>query len=271
MTPAELRDFFGSQWPLIGVVHLLPLPGSPLYGDEWECIVARAVSDASAYQEAGFDGIIVENFGDRPFFPEQVPPETVAAMTAVALEVRRAVSIPVGINVLRNDARAALAVAAVAGGRFIRVNVHAGAMVTDQGVLTGRAWETMRVRRGLAPEIRVFADVHVKHGVPLADQDVAEAAVDTVERGLADALIVTGPATGSAVDLTDLKRIRRRLANAALIVGSGVRPEILPDLMAAADAAIVGTYAKQNAVTLNPVDLRQARQFVHVRNRHAAS
>ena len=183
---------------LIGVIHLRPLPESPRYDGDLAAVVASAASDARALAEAGFDGVMVENFGDAPFVPGRVSPVTVAAMTACALAVRAAApGLALGINVLRNDAEAALAIAVAASADLVRVNVHTGSRVTDQGLIEGRAHETLRLRRALgADRIALCCDVDVKHSAPLAARPIGEEAHDLAERGLADAVLVTGSGTG---------------------------------------------------------------------------
>src|SRR5262249_28717311 len=148
-----------------GVVHVLPLPGSPRYEGDLNAVIGAAARDAGLLTEAGFDGVLVENFGDAPFAPDRVPPVTIAAMTACALAVRAAAgTVALGVNVLRNDAAAALAVAIAARADFVRINVHTGARVTDQGIVEGHAHETLRERRALdATRVRLFCDVDVKH------------------------------------------------------------------------------------------------------------
>lgn len=136
-----------------------------------EAVWKRATADALAYEKGGADALIIENYGDVPFTPGRVPAETVAAMSAVGVYLREVagVSLPLGYNVLRNDPASALGLAAVSRGRFVRVNVHSGAMVTDQGVIEGRAFETVRLRQRLSPEVAIWADVHVKHAQPLGE------------------------------------------------------------------------------------------------------
>src|SRR6266542_325886 len=160
------------------MVHLKPLPGAPLVGGSLDAVIDAALRDARAIASGGADGIIVENFGDRPFFATRVPPETIAAMTRAIVEIAAAVRLPLGVNVLRNDARAALAIAAAVGASFIRVNVHTGAMVTDQGIIEGDAAETLRYRTRIAADVAIFADTHVKHATPLANVDVVQSAKD---------------------------------------------------------------------------------------------
>src|SRR3989442_6264476 len=208
--------------PLFGVLHLLPLPGSPRWRGNLESVIERAVNDARAYERGGAHALFIENFGDVPFTKSSVGPETIAAMTAAGRAVRAAVKLPLGFNVLRNDPRAALALCAACAGSFIRVNVHTGAMLTDQGLIEGNAYHTLRYRQQICPHAQIFADVHVKHAAPLGNYRIEEAARDTLQRGLADALIVSGAATGHAADLQDLERVRRACPAAKILLGSGV-------------------------------------------------
>jgi membrane complex biogenesis BtpA family protein len=236
------------------MVHLLPLPGSPRWAGSLDAVVARAVADARALAGGGFDACLVENYGDAPFGPGQADPATVAATAVAVAEVRRAVGCPVGVNVLKNDARSALAVAAATGAAFVRVNVHVGAVVGDQGILQGDAYTTLRYRRLLGTETRLFVDVGGKHAVPLAPVELEQVAHDAAERGLADALVVSGPATGRPTDPGDVKRVRAVLPECPLLVGSGVTPETIGPLLALADGVIVGTWVKQDGRTASPVD-----------------
>ncbi|HEY1692441.1 MAG TPA: BtpA/SgcQ family protein [Polyangiaceae bacterium] len=248
---------------LVGVVHLLPLPGSPRAEARCEAVAASAARDAVAMRDAGFDHVVVENFGDAPFFAENVPPVTVSAMTACALAVRSACpEVVLGINVLRNDAPAALAVAAVAGASFIRVNVHTGARVTDQGIVQGRAAETLRARRALgADAVAVWADVDVKHSAPLGERDPAREAEDTVKRGLAEVVLVTGEGTGRGVDEAKLRRVREAVPGHPVLVASGATLESLRGLAGQCDGVIVGSALRAGGVAGGPVDLARAEAF----------
>ncbi len=247
---------------LIGVVHLLPTPGSPRHEGSLETLLERAVADARALARGGCDALIVENFGDVPFFAETVPPETVAAMSLALFEVRREVgALPVGVNVLRNDARAALGLCAATGAAFLRVNVHTGVAATDQGLIAGRAAETLRERRRLAPAAAILADVHVKHGAPLVGRPIGEDARDALERGLADAVIVSGTATGSPPRRAELEAVREAIGERALLVGSGMDERNASELLAFADGAIVGTFLKRNGRIDQPVELERVRRL----------
>src|ERR1700729_3419278 len=170
-----LKQIFGrSEGILIGVVHLAPLPGSPDYlGGGATAIYERGLADARAYAAAGFDGLIVENHGDVPFAkPEDIGPETAAHMSVAADRIRREIQLPFGVNVLANAALHALAVASAAGACFVRVNQWANAYVANEGLIEGAAANAARYRRQLgAQSVRIFADVHVKHGAHAIVQD----------------------------------------------------------------------------------------------------
>lgn len=249
--------FDGRGKVLIGVVHLRPLPGAPRWGGDLASVIRFAVEDALAYERGDADALFLENFGDLPFTKAGVAPETIAAMAAAGCAVRGAVELPLGFNVLRNDARAALALCAACGGSFIRVNVHTGAMLTDQGLIEGQACETLRYRQSVSPKTQIFADVHVKHAVPLGPSSIEVSARDTVERGLADALIISGVGTGRAADLADVERVRRACPAAKLLLGSGITLANVRDYLRFADGAIVGTSLKAGGKLANPVDAKR--------------
>jgi membrane complex biogenesis BtpA family protein len=257
-----LDAILGVPRAVVGMVHLAALPGSPRWAGRMDAVVAAALADARALADGGADALLVENHGDVPFPPGAVDPGTVAAMAVAVSEVRRAVALPVGVNVLKTDAHAALAVAAATGARFVRVNVHVGAVVADQGLLTSRADHTLRYRRLLGVDVAILADVQAKHGVPLAPQPIELEARDAVARALADGLVVSGVATGEPTSLGDLKRVRDALPDVPLLVGSGVTPESASDLLALADGLIVGTAVKRGGVLANPVDPERVRRVV---------
>lgn len=247
---------------LIGVVHLAALPGSPNFGGDLKPCLEAAASDARLLAEAGFDAVIVENFGDSPFYADNVPAVTVAAMTRAVSSVADAVELPVGVNVLRNDALAALSIAAATGAAFIRVNVLAGAMTTDQGLISGRAAEVMRLRSALKVDVEVFADVMVKHAAPPPGLTIEQATADTVERAMADAVIVSGDATGDEPELEQVRRVAGAAGATPVLLGSGVTEANVAGLLAVADGAIVGTALKVDGITTNPVDPGRAAAFV---------
>jgi membrane complex biogenesis BtpA family protein len=258
-----LPEWAALAHPVIGMLHAPPLPGSPHYAGDWSAIVKRICADTDALAAGGVDGLMLENFGDAPFFPDRVPAVTVAALTALSLEVTRRCPLPLGINVLRNDGRSALAIAAVVGARFVRVNVLCGVRVTDQGLLTGIAHDLLRDRAALgANHVRILADVDVKHSAPLAARSLAEETHDVVSRGGANAVIVSGTATGLGVNITDLPEVRANAHGVPVLVGSGARLDTLPRLLPSCDGFIVGTSFKFDDDVSQPVDVQRVTEFV---------
>ncbi|MDQ3781975.1 MAG: BtpA/SgcQ family protein [Actinomycetota bacterium] len=244
------------------MVHLGPLPGSPRFDGAFDRVVSAAVDDAIRLDEAGFDAIAVENFGDAPFFADDVPKVTVAAMTRVLSAIAAVTGRPMVVNVLRNDAAAALAVAAATGAAFVRVNVLAGTMWTDQGPIVGRAAEVTRLRRAISPEVGILADVFVKHATPAPGATIEQAAEELAERALADAIIVSGTSTGRAPDRAMVRQVRAAAPGVPTLVGSGVTEDTVASYLEVADGVIVGTALKADGITTNPVDPVAAKAFV---------
>jgi membrane complex biogenesis BtpA family protein len=247
---------------LIGVVHLLPLPGSPRAGAGVRDAMRAAAEDARVLSGEGFDLAIIENFGDAPFLRGRVAAVTVSAMTACALAAREAApELALGINVLRNDADAALSIAHVVCAACIRVNVHTGARVTDQGVVEGDAAATLRARRALGGEgVEIWADVDVKHSAALAARSVGDEAADLVLRGLASAVLVTGEGTGRAVDTHKLEEVKRAV-DVPVLVASGATEDALGALAQMCDGVIVGSALRRDGRAGGPVDPAKARAF----------
>jgi membrane complex biogenesis BtpA family protein len=254
---------FAREKALVGMIHLLPLPGSPRYADSLEAVIERAVADAKALADGGMDGCLVENSGDVPFAAGPVGPETVATMTAAIAEIRRTVKIPCGVNVLKNDPKAALAIAHATGASFVRITVHAGVVATGQGIIQGDASGTLRYRRARGAEgVALFVDFMTKHGGPLTPADPVQEAKDLVHRELADALLVSGKGTGEAADLELLKTVRKAIPDTPLFVGSGATPETIRTLFEIADGAIIGTAIKRDGKLANPIDPARVERLV---------
>ena len=258
----SLSSIFKVPKPVIGMLHLPALPGSPENTMDLAALRRMVLLDAEALTSGGVDGLIIENFGDVPFYPSKVPPHTVAFMTAIGLEVAKAFPLPLGINVLRNDARSALAIATAIGAAFIRVNIFTGARVTDQGLIEGEAHRVLRYRKILGSSVLVFADVAVKHSAPLAAFELADEVRDTVSRGRADAVIVSGSGTGQETRLEDVKAAKGAAGETPVLVGSGVNPENVRAVLGYADGLIVGTALKRDGITTAPVDPARVRDFM---------
>lgn len=253
---------------LIGMVHLQPLPGSPRFGGSMAAVIEAARRDAAALVEGGVDAVMVENFGDVPFFAQEVPPITLAGVTAAVVKVQEVLpaDIGLGVNVLRNDGRAAVAVAAATGAGFVRINVLCGARVTDQGVIEGNAANVLRDRRSFGIEgCQVWADIDVKHSAPLARRPLSEEVSDTLNRGLADALIVSGGGTGLPTDPAKVREVCEVACDRVpVLIGSGVNPDAARDLLIHASGLIAGTWVKQEGRVERPVDARRVRQLAEV-------
>ena len=251
------------------MVHLLPLPGSPRFGGSIQEVLETSVAEAEILADAGFPALLVENFGDVPFHADSSDPETLAAMTLAVDAVGNATDLPIGVNLLRNDAIGALAIAAVTGARFIRVNVLTGTMFTDQGPIVGRADQLLRSRARLAPGVEIWADVMVKHATAPSGLVVSQAAEDTVRRGLADAVIVSGRGTGSEPDLEEASLVRSVIPKETrLVIGSGAGPGNLVRLAEVADSIIVGSATKADGVATSPVDPARAASVIEAARHH---
>jgi len=267
----DLKQVFKTPNPIIGVVHLLPLPTSPRWGGSLKAIIDRAEQEATALAAGGVDGIIVENFFDAPFPKDHVDPAVVSAMTVVIQKLMHMVTLPIGINVLRNDAQSAFAIAACVQAQFIRVNVWTGIMATDQGMIEGRAHELLRYRRELGCDVKVFADVLVKHARPLGSPNLTMAVQDTIERGLADAVILSGWATGNPPSLEDLELASAAANGTPVLIGSGADWENIPKLMTAADGVIVSSSLKRQGKRENSIDPIRVSRFVEATRRSVPS
>ncbi|MEE2758115.1 MAG: BtpA/SgcQ family protein [Myxococcota bacterium] len=246
---------------LIGMIHLDALPGSPGFDGDFQDILAHALADASALVDAGFDALMVENYNDVPFFANRVPALTIASMSRCICAIRIAFpTTPLGVNVLRNDGVSALSIAQACDAQFIRVNVLSGASVTDQGLIQSQAADLLRARSAWQSRVKIFADVGVKHAVPLGPCELAPSARDTAYRGLADALVVSGIATGAQTSKADIDVVKKAVPDRQVFVGSGVTLDNFVPSMA--DGFIIGTSIKSDG----RVCTKKARQMVDLRN-----
>jgi len=255
------QGLFKGSKTFIGVIHLPPLPGSPRWAGDMATILSQATVEARKLIDGNVDGIIIENFGDAPFRIGQVEPETVATMSLVVHTLKQITDLPIGINMLRNDADSALAIATATNSAFIRVNVHYGIMAADEGIVEGQAFDTLRKRRLLGSDVKILADILVKHAVPMGPSEIGLVANETVNRGLADGLIVSGAVTGMETDAADVKQVRQATPNDLLLIGSGANPSNVHKLLKYADGAIVGTWLKEEGIINRPIDPDRVKQM----------
>jgi membrane complex biogenesis BtpA family protein len=258
----DLTEVFKTPRPVIGVVHLLPLPLSPRWQGSLQAVVDRAEQEAVALASGGVHGILVENFFDAPFTKDSVDPVVVSAMSLVLQRLQTLVTLPLGVNVLRNDGHSALAIAACSGAQFIRVNVLTGVMATDQGLIEGCAYDLLRYRQQLGCDVKIFADVLVKHARPLGSPNLTTAVQDTLHRGLADGVILSGWATGHPPSREDLELAKAAAGKAPVLIGSGADWENIGSLMSVADGVIVASSLKRHGDIHQPIDPVRVGQFV---------
>lgn len=231
----------------------------------------RAEQEAAALAAGGVDGLIIENFFDAPFAKDQVDPVVVSAMSLIVQRIMTLVPLPVGINVLRNDARSAMAIATCVGAQFIRVNVLTGVMATDQGFIEGQAHQLLRYRRELGSDVKILADVLVKHARPLGSPNLTTAVQETIERGLADGIILSGWATGSPPSFEDLELAINAAKGVPVFIGSGASWENIPHLIQAANGVIVASSLKRGGAVENRVDPIRVSRFVEAMRRSVAN
>jgi membrane complex biogenesis BtpA family protein len=260
----SLAVLFGVEKPIVGMVHLWPLPGSPGYsGYSMDTILDQARRDAEALLAGGVDGLIVENMWDLPYYVgSEVQLEAVAAQAVAAHRIKEMAQVPVGVNVIHNGWHAELSIAVAAGLDFIRVCIHTGARLWDTGDLDrGSAANLLRRRKELnAEHLKLFADVDKKHSVPFPGIDL-ETHIEWTEFYRADALIVSGRMTGDAPALDKVRRAKA-LATRPILMGSGTTADNIAGFLRYADGAIVGSSLKVDGVAENPVDLERVQRYM---------
>ncbi|WP_281981377.1 BtpA/SgcQ family protein [Thalassorhabdomicrobium marinisediminis] len=264
---SAIRDIFGRDKALIGMIHCPPLPGAPRYaGESLDSIYDTCMRDAEHLIEGGFHGLMVENHGDVPFSkPEDIGPETSAFLSVVTDRIRQALGVPLGVNILANAPIPAIAIAVAGGADFIRVNQWANAYVANEGFMEGRAAEAMRYRAMLRAErVKIFTDSHVKHG---SHAIVADRTIGELTRDLAffdsDGIIATGQRTGNSATMEEIDEIARA-THLPLLVGSGVTEENIVAILGRTNGVIVASSLKEGGVWWNPVDPARVRSFVSV-------
>jgi hypothetical protein len=260
-----ITEIFSVSKPIIGMIHLDPLPGAPHFkGGNLKSVVDKALKEVGIYEKAGVDGLIVENAWDLPFpKPEDIGPETVAGMTYLTTYIKQKSKLPIGINILANAAIPGLAVAKSTNSSFVRVNQWVNAYVANEGIIEGASAKALRYRSSIkGDEIKIFADVHVKHGSHsiVQDRSVAEQTRDA-EFFDADVLIATGQRTGDETNLDEIREIKNN-TNLPVIIGSGLNINNAKDILSISDGAIVGSSLKENGNWWEPVSLEKVKKLM---------
>jgi membrane complex biogenesis BtpA family protein len=262
----QLEKLFGVQKPIIGMIHLKALPGSPKSSLSVTEVLSYAIDDLNSLIEGKIDGVMVENYNDYPFQPFTAEPSTLVSMSLIVKELIQTSSVPIGVNVLRNACSDALVIASLTGAEFIRCNFLTGAYVTDQGVIVGCAHILKRLQKQLScikteSNPLIFGDVLCKHASPISPRTLDLEAVDALERGLADAVIITGDRTGLPAQLSDLKLLRKKNIQ-PILVGSGVTVDSIQEILPYIDGAIIGTSFKQDNKISKPIDSKKVEELM---------
>lgn len=250
---------------LWGMIHVPALPGSGNNPQSIDKIINFCLEDAQIFFENGIDHLFIENFGDAPFPKSTVEPQVIVALTSIINHIKAHFPrVLVGVNVLRNDAIAALAIASITQSHAIRVNVLTHARLTDQGIIEGCSYELAKFRRQLQSEVEVWADVEVKHSFPLADIPLSDTIHDMLERGGANKIIFSGSRTGSEADLSVLKNIVEGniLTPEKIVIGSGISEHNISSFMSYARNFIVGSSLKVDNKLSNHIDPNKVSSLV---------
>lgn len=261
-----VKELFKVDKAIIGMVHLLPLPGSPRYDDKgMEPILEHALSEGRRLLEGGADAMLVENYNDNPFKPTTTDPETIIPMAIIARELKKEVGLPMGIQVLRSSPKSSMAMAKFTGGSFIRFGPMTGAFVTDQGILQARAHDVMRYRKIInAEDIKIFGSAVSKHGAPLVKMPVEFQAKEVAYRAMADVILVCGERTGEEPEMDNLIRVKRAVPDKPIFLGSGLTKKNVVKFFKHADGAIVGTSIKVDGNVHKPVDVKRLKALIKI-------
>jgi uncharacterized protein len=247
---------------VIGMIHVLPLPGTPRWAGDFEAVVARAAEEACVLREAGVDALMLENMHDVPYLKGEVGAEITAAMAVLGRTVKLA-GLPTGVQILAGANRQALAVALAARLDFVRVEGFVFGHLADEGYIDACAGELLRYRRAIGAEhVSILADIKKKHAshAVTADVDIAEMARAAAFFG-ADGVIVTGSSTGVPADPDELARVKAATPGPVL-VGSGVTIDNLERYLPHCDGVIVGSHLKADGRWENPVFAPRVEAFM---------
>jgi membrane complex biogenesis BtpA family protein len=248
-----IESVFFTHKAVVGMIHLPPLPGTPLHDDAGgvQTIVDSARADLHALQDGGIDGVMFCNENDRPY-ELQVGPETVSAMASVIGQLKHDIRIPFGVDVLW-DPVAAISIAHATGAAFVR-EVFTGTYASDMGLWNTRSAEALRFRKRLGANVKLLFNINAEFASSFDNRPLPHLAKSVVFSSIPDALCVSGPMTGSEVDVDHLKVVKDVVGNVPIFVNTGVRKENVRDQLEHADACIVGTGLKYDGVTWNNVD-----------------
>lgn len=259
----KFGSLFNISKPIVGVVHLLPLPGSPKYQGHLDAIVDRSLKEVQLLDQGGVHGIIIENFNDDPFSTIEISKQQLGLMAAILTLARREVNIPIGVNVHFNDWEAEIALAFSCRAQFVRIEVFVDTVVTTSGIVQPCCAEVTRFRKslGVTDQISILADIHPKYSKNLLPTSLKESAL-MAQNAMADAIIVTGESTGIETPLEDIRGVKE-VIDLPVLAGSGITAENVNETLAIADGVIVGSAFKVNGNVHNDVSLDRIKQFMN--------
>lgn len=250
--------------PIIGMIHVGALPGTPDYGDDVKSIIAKAKKEAEIYKEFGIDSVIIENMHDVPYLKKGVGPEITSLMSVIGYEIKSSFSFPCGMQILAGANKAAIAAAHSAGLDFVRVEGFVYAHVADEGIMESDAGELLRYRKVIGAEnVLIFTDVKKKHSSHsiTSDVDIVETA-HTAEFFKSDGVVLTGISTGKETDINEVKRVKDNV-NIPILIGSGLTIDNIENYFSFADGFIVGSHFKKDAYWKNDIDVKRVQKFMN--------
>jgi membrane complex biogenesis BtpA family protein len=258
----ELKKTFGHDKPIIAMIHLPPLPGSPLYdsGAGMQKIVDSCTKDIDALQTGGVDAVMFGNEGDRPYLLK-ASPSTLAAMAYAIGELKHLIKVPFGVNYLW-DPVATVALAIASGARFAR-EIFTGIYDSDMGLWAPDAAGALRLRAdGHRQDLVLMYNINAEFASPIGDRPIAQRAKSAVFSSLADIILVSGPMTGQAAEAADLKYVKDAIPTTPVFANTGVNLDNVADILRIADGAIIGTHFKVDGNTWNAVDRSRVVRFM---------
>lgn len=256
-------NLLGINKPVIGMIHIDALPGTPDYSGDVKSIIKKAKKEAEIYKNAGIDILMIENMHDTPYLKRKVGPEITSLMSVIGYEIKKSFSLPCGIQILAGANKAAIAAAHSAGLDFIRAEGFVYAHVADEGIIESDAGELLRYRKMIGAEnILIFTDIKKKHSSHsiTSDVDIIETA-RTAEFFKSDGVVITGLATGKETDVEEVKLVKENV-NIPVLIGSGLTADNIENYFSYADGFIVGSHFKKDGSWKNEIDVERVRKFM---------